>query len=288
MSAQSESVYAFVSINDVGLPHSETVFSSLLLAVLDAATFLISSLLIWMVHGDYRAVPEDKNDAEAQDDESDHGTSYIEGVQYLFSSYFASLIFLKGFGGLAYGACDILNVVISEQNDGTIADGLTSDLKLGVMFAFVGTGCLIGPLISDPLVDAERPATLQFSCVLSFAAATIGYLGWSWLSPSFWYLCGFAMIRAAGSSIVWINSSILLQKFATTEMMGRVMAMDYAIALSAEAISAYLCGYLMDHYRFSFHQITLGLTTISLMSTSFWFGYHYSGRGALKYTDVKQ
>lgn len=278
----------FRRYNSIGNAIATRQYSHIsLLPVLDAATFLLSSVLIWMVRGDYRAAPEEKRNAEIQLT-SDHGTSYIEGVKYLFSSYFAALIFLKGFGGLAYGACDILNVVLSEQSNGTVADDLSSDLKLGAMFAFVGMGCLIGPLVTEPFVDAERPATLQLSCVLSFAAATIGYVGWSWKSTSFWFLCGFAMIRAAGASIIWINSSILLQKFAAAEMMGRVMSMDYAIALSTEALSAYLCGYLMDRYGLSFHQVAFGLTIISLVSTIFWSVYHFSGRGAMKYMVARQ
>mmetsp|Transcript_22083 Transcript_22083/g.54573 ORF Transcript_22083/g.54573 Transcript_22083/m.54573 type:complete len:521 (+) Transcript_22083:64-1626(+) len=249
---------------------------------LDASTFLLSSIFIWMVRGEYKAVPEkEKDDTEVQP-ESSHSANYMDGVKYLFSSYFAALIFVKAFGGLAYGACDVLNVVLAEQDDNNAA-GFSSDFKLGVMFGFVGTGCLIGPLVTERFVNAERPATLQLSCALSFAAATIGYIGWCWGSPSFWVLCGFAMIRAAGANVIWINSSILLQKFASTEMMGRVMSMDYAFALSTEALSAYLCGYLIDRYALSFHQVSYGLTIISLFSTVFWFVYHYSGRGAMKY-----
>lgn len=256
-----------------------------LFSVLDSATFLVSSLFIWMVRGEYKASPEkgkDDTDVHSDDDSNQNTTSYADGVKYLFNSYFAALIFIKACAGLSYGASDILNVVLSERHDDG-ADNLGSDLKLGVMFFFVGIGCLIGPLVTEPFVDAERPATLQLSCVLSFAAANIGYAGWYWGGSSFYVLCGFAMVRAAGASVIWIHSSILLQKFASTEMMGRIMSMDFAAALSAEALSAYLCGYLIDQYGFSFHQVTFGLTIISLFSTVFWFAYHFSGRGAMKY-----
>ncbi|CAJ1903046.1 unnamed protein product [Cylindrotheca closterium] len=246
---------------------------------LDAGTFVLSAFFIWMVRGEYRAVPKkEEGDTNFQPDPG-HSTSYLDGVKYLFSSYFAALIFVKAFAGLAYGACDILNVVLSELGD----DALSVDFKLGVMFGFVGIGCLIGPFVTEPFMDAERPVTLQLSCVLSFAVATIGYMGWCWGPPSFWILSGFAMIRSAGSSVLWINSSILLQKFSSTEMMGRVMSMDYAVALAAEALSAYLCGYLMDRYGLSFHQVVFGLVIISSVSTVFWFVYHFTGRGAKKY-----
>lgn len=233
-----------------------------------------------MVRGDYKAAPKKKYGTDFRSDsDHHHGTSYIAGVKYLFSSYFAALVFLKGFSGMAYGACDILNVVLAEQ----VGGGIGVNIKLGVMFAFVGIGCLIGPLLAEPFVDAGRPATLQLSCALSFAGSTIGYLGWCWQGASFWVLCGFAVIRSAGSSIIWINSSILLQKFSSTEMMGRVMSMEWAIALSGEALSAYFCGFLIDHYGFTFYQVSFGLTIISFVSTIFWFTYHFAGRGACKY-----
>ncbi|CAJ1903089.1 unnamed protein product [Cylindrotheca closterium] len=263
---------------------------------LDAGTFVLSALFMWMVRGEYRAVPvrgeyktnpKKKAGAIVHPVQPDlvHSASYVDGVKYLFSSYFAALIFVKGIGELASGACDVLNVVVSEQDDDTggLSSGFSSNFKLGVLFFFVGTGCMIGPLVSQPFVDAERPSTLQLSCALSFAIATIGYVGWCWGPPSFWVLCFFALLRSAGSSVTWINSSILLQKFASTEMMGRVMSMDYAVALAGEALSAYLCGFLMDRYGLSFHEVVFGLTMISLISTAFWFIYHFSGRGAVKY-----
>lgn len=204
-------------------------------------------------------------------------TSIKEGGQYLQSSFFASLVFLKGSSALAYGACDVLNVVLSEEGD-----EIGKDKKLGILFSLVGTGCLLGPLLTEPFINVERPSTLQLSCVLSFGVSTIGYLGWSF-DLSFWLICIFALIRSAGSSIIWINSTLLLQKFASPNMMGRVLATDFAIALLAEALSAYYCGVLLDKHGLSAYQVSFILAIFSLVLTIAWTVYHSSGHGALKY-----
>lgn len=276
----------------------------------------MSAMFMWMVRGDYKAMPERKYDddddglfksesdhdttVESESDQESsfdsestsssfseiyHDTSFLAGVKYLWSSDFCSLVLLKGIYGLVWGATDILTVVLSETPMDT---GIGSDVKLGIMFAFVGVGALLGPLMTQPFLDVERPTTLQWSCVLAFAATAIGNVGWCSQSASFWILGIFAMIRQAGASVIWINSSLMLQKFTSTAMMGRVLAMDEAIALAAEALSAYVCGLAMDRYGLSFYQVSLGLVIISIGSTVFWFWYHSSGRGAKKYEEEQQ
>jgi hypothetical protein len=244
--------------------------------VIDSATFLASAYLLWQVNGEYN-VSKDDSDRMGQHSVANGWQSIKDGVRYLCSSFFAPLVFLKGTCALAYGACDVLNVVLSEQGDGR-----DKDKKLGILFSLVGTGCLLGPLLTEPFLDMERPSTLQLSCVLSFGITAIGYLGWSFES-SFWVISVFALIRAAGTSIIWINSTLLLQKFSTPKMMGRVLAIDFAIALLAESLSAYYTGVLLDKEGLSTYQVSFLLAIFSLVLTVVWSVYHISGHGAIKY-----
>jgi hypothetical protein len=61
-----------------------------------------------------------------------------------------------------------------------------------------------------------------------------------------WAVCFLNALSSAGSSVLWIYSSLLLQKCSTPSMPGRVLATDYALALLAESFSAYLAGMLRD------------------------------------------
>jgi hypothetical protein len=245
---------------------------------MDGATFLISAVLLRMIRGDYNA--SDNNSDEGQKYESPweqfKGMSR-DGAHYLASSYFGGVVLLKFTTSLAYGAADVLNVAFSEMGD------QDNNAKLGVLFSLVGIGCLLGPLATEPFIDVERPTTAQLSCVMGLLLLAIGYAGWSFPDAPFFIISTFALIRAAGSSIIWINSTLLLQQFSTEQMLGRVLAIDYALALLGEASSAYLCGILMDQANMSAFSISFNLAILSSVLALIWGWYHMSGRGAGKY-----
>jgi MFS family permease len=249
--------------------------------VLDGATFLISAFLLRMIRGDYKASDSEKDQHYESPWEQFKGMSR-DGAQYLVSSYFGGIVLLKFTISLAYGACDVLNVAFSEMGD----HSEDNNKKLGILFALVGIGCLFGPLATEPFTDIERPTTVQLACVMGFFLSAIGYGGWSFEGAPFWSITTFALIRSAGSSIIWINSTLLLQKFSTEQMMGRVLAIDYALALLGEAAAAYLCGVLMDRADLSAYQVSFYLAILSLVLFLTWSWYHISGHGAGKYTPL--
>jgi hypothetical protein len=227
-----------------------------------------------MVRGSYNVSDEKEEKASPLEQ---FKSMTVDGARYLVSSYFGALVFLKATGALAYGACDVLNVSFSEQGDPT-----DSNMKLGVLFSLSGIGCVLGPLIAEPFMNVDRPRSVQLSCVIAFGVSALGYLGWTFPSP-FLSICVFALIRAAGSSTIWINSTLLLQKFSAPKMLGRVLAADYALALLTEAISAYLCGVLMDQAELSVYQVSSVLALLTAVSTVIWIWYHVAGLGAAKY-----
>ena len=246
---------------------------------IDAATYLASAFFLWLVRGDYNVSDPDKKPEPPWDQ---FKGMILEGAKYLSSSFFGALVLLKATGAIAWGACDVLNVALSE-----LGDASDNNRKIGILFSVVGIGCLLGPLLTEPCVDLERPTTVQLSCVISFGICTIGYLGWSFVSP-FPFISLVALLRSAGASTVWINSTLLLQKFSSPQMLGRVLAVDYALALLAESLSAYICGILIDRAGLSPHEVSFVLTIISLVLTLVWSLYHISGRGAGIYKASRQ
>ena len=250
-----------------------------------------------------------------------------EGTSYLRSTFLGTLVFVKATGALGYGAGDVLNVAFSElqppSTQGSILlqqpaptgdqgnytyiyedynddnDAATSQ-RLGILFACMGVGCLLGPIIAERWHDlSEEPSSVQRSCIMAFGFLGIGLFGWGcppeWFFVSikdensdlqyyyyFLWLCICAMVRSSGSSILWINSSLLLQKFASPEMLGRVMAADFALALLAESISAFACGILMNHWPtiWTANSMSVLFGCISFVWMFVWWGYHSAGGGA--------
>ena len=248
--------------------------------VIDSATYVASACLLWMVRGDYNVASSEK---EYQTFYSQVKGMTVDGVKYLKSSFFGALVFMKASAALAYGAADVLTVALSEQPlpGDPIKD---RSQRLGILFAFMGVGCVLGPLLGEPLVDLQKPSSVQMSCVVSLCFVAVGYFGWGLFSP-FSLLCFFVVIRSSGSSVLWINSSLLLQKFSDSQLLGRVMAIDYALALLTEAASAYTCGVLVDRVGFSASDVSLVMAIIAAFFTVVWGSYHYCGHGAVNYRD---
>jgi hypothetical protein len=201
--------------------------------VVDSATYLLSACFISRIRGRYLALKRSEGDemlvvANAFTDtdtsicaldETSHlislseaMTMTVNGFKYLKSQPWGAFVFLKGCAGLIYGTADILNVAFSERgedNDNNVnLDG--SSGRLGILFGSVGVGCLIGPIISEKFTDMENASSLEGACLISYLLMAIGYYGLARVE-GFVSVCIFTSVRAAGSSIVWIYSSLLLQ-----------------------------------------------------------------------------
>jgi MFS family permease len=242
----------------------------------DSVTYLISAYIMWLVGGTWNVATE----AEPRSFETAWDqmlTMTMDGAAYLRASFFGTLVLVKASGALVYGASDVLNVSFSEQ----IKDSHSSE-RLGVLFAIVGIGCLLGPLVADRMTDMSNPSSLQLACVVSMAIETLGSLGMAAFNP-FWCICFMTGVRAAGSSVLWVDSSLLLQKFSAPEMLGRVFAVDYSLANLTEALAALLCGILEDRAHLSPKYACFVFAIIGSVVVLAWTCYHFCGYGARRH-----
>lgn len=200
----------------------------------------------------------------------------IDGAMYLRHSFFGPLVFLKASGMVAYGASEVLNVSFSEPYG--ISDN-DSPMRLGMLFACMGIGCTLFPLIADAWTDMKEPISIQRASIGALFIETLGLFGVAFFHP-FWSVCAFTLARAGGGCANWIDSLILLQKFSSDEMMGRVLAVDYALALLSEAIAAFATGYLEDNTNLLAHEVALVMAIVGTILTLIWLVYHINGGGA--------
>ncbi|CAB9505976.1 Pfam:DUF894 [Seminavis robusta] len=240
---------------------------------LDSCTYLLSAFLMYLVGGTWNVA----SDAEK------HLTVLgqikgmaVDGFNYLRTSFFGALVLLKASNCVSVGASDVLNVSFSEPNG--MDDPYTST-RLGVLFACMGFGCFLFPLMADRLVDMKHPTSIQKMCIVSLAISALGFGGIAFFEP-FWCICFFTLVRAGGASVNWILSSILLQKFSSDEMMGRVLSVDFALALLFEATSAYAAGFLQDQLHMGAHLVAFCMSCLGLVLSAIWLLYHLAGRGA--------
>jgi len=209
-----------------------------------------------------------------------------EGYQYLRTKPWGQFVFLKFCAALIYGAADVLNVSFSERSkdnnrvdddDDSIMEGGSE--RLGILFGFVGIGCFLGPIIVDRFTDMDRVTSLERACVGSFLLMAIGCYG---LSSSFdehddhrkfFWVCAFTSVRSAGSSVIWVQSSLILQKFSDASMLGRVVSVDYALATLAEAFSAMCGGLLQDDAGLSAEEVSFWMAAVAFGIFVVWVVY---------------
>ena len=206
----------------------------------------------------------------------------VDGAKYLSSSFFGGLVFFKASAALVTGATNVLNVSLSEKDyhsGSWLLNELDTEQKLGILFSITGIGCILGPLVADPLTNIEQPKALQLACIYGFVAVTVGCFGVGIFHP-FWSVCLFTAVRSAGNGILWLDSQFLLQKFTAKEMLGRVSALDEALATLAEALSSLVCGVMQDQGHLTAERVSSAQAFLGFLFVIAWSMYHFSGRGA--------
>ncbi len=94
-------------------------------------------------------------------------------------------------------------------------------------------------------------------CVVGFVFIGLGNSLMAALSQSsFGWICASTVIRSMGSSLVWTDSALLIQKFTPPALLGRVNSIDTAAALLGDCVSNLGGGLLMDRLGFTPEQLS--------------------------------
>lgn len=258
----------------------------------DSFTFVLSAFVLLFLRGNYTV--RNEGPTLTQDSSNTHHTT-VRGqllrlfrpvvaffqmtkavIVYLYKSGFGLVVFLKSCGSLIWGPSDVLNVEFAHvPND----EDATSE-RLGLLFSCIGIGCLLGPMCANAFT--ERPVSMQLVCVGAMVIMMCGWIGISQTTQNFAAVCVFTAIRAFGSSIVWVNSSLLLQRLSVPEMLGRVLALEFASCMFFDAVIATLTGRLLDTGIASKHDIASCAAAMAGTMCFFWSVYHMFGKGAAR------
>lgn len=261
----------------------------------DSLTYLMSAAVLCLLRGDYK-VPNDGPTLAGIDDPSAlikewTVTSILLSivrpvvtfvrmtnavVKYLWSSGFGLVVFLKSSGSIIWGPADVLNVKYAHVPGD---EGATSE-RLGIVFSCLGLGCLVGPICANFFTDPDRPATLQMVCIGAIAFIMCSWIGLS-QALTFTAVCIFTFVRGLGSSVIWVNSSLLLQRLSVPEMLGRVLAFEFAFMMFFDGLMAFITGILLDA-GISKHEIASAVAAVAGAFFGLWSVYHMFGNGAAR------
>jgi hypothetical protein len=184
-------------------------------------------------------------------------------------------------GSIVWGVAAVIAVKISETTKfQTLGD---ESVTLGLVFACEGIGCQLGPLLWNNCTP-QKEQSLLFAVMIAFVQIGLSYVI-MFNSESIWLIFASTAIRTMGSSVVWIYSTLLLQRQVESQFQGRVFAVEQALCVVCEIGSIIMGGWMFDHLDLSLAETCRVMGTIGGGVSLFWvlvYGlrYHFTPAAA--------
>ena len=231
--------------------------------VLDSLTFVASALLISTVHFPKRPARVRSKLSLAK---AVGITDTIEGGRYVrHRPQVLAYLLVKPAWGLGGGILTLL-AVFGERIFPVAGKTATG---IGVLFTARGIGTAVGPIVARRWTGETRKQ-MQYAIGIAFLIGGAFYIAFG-LSTSFPLALLFVAIAHTGGSILWVFSTVLLQKSVEDQFRGRVFASELALVTLTMATSNYVVGELMDRFGFSPRTVTAGVGTFFLLPGLIWF-----------------
>jgi MFS family permease len=230
--------------------------------VIDAVTFVVSALLIsQIVYQHEPAIQEsDKSVGAALQ-------QYIDGLRYLAAHRDNLVISLhKGaFALTVSGGFQVIQVAMAER---IFVLGEGGGTGLGLMYAAVGVGTGIGPIVARRFTgDWDR--ALRIAIAVSYGVAAAGLLLVATLTNFGVVLVG-TLVRGLGVGIGWVFSTQLLLQLVPDRVRGRVFSTEFAIFTLMNAAAAAGIGWAMDNTQLSIPNLLTLMAGLTLVPGVMW------------------
>ena len=231
--------------------------------ILDAATYLLSAALIAGI----RVPKRKKRERQKLSLGRLLGISEtIEGIRYVKDRpRVLAVLLVKPAWGLGGGILTLL-AVFGER---IFPVGKNAAQGIGVLFAARGIGTAVGPIVARR-ISGEANTRMQTSIGLAFMLAGAFYIAFG-SATSFIFALVVLGIAHCGGSIIWVFSTVILQRTVEDNFRGRVFAAELALVTLTMAASNYLTGELLDRYQISPRVVTIGIGTFFLLPGIMWF-----------------
>jgi len=231
--------------------------------IADAATYLLSAALIASIR-----VPKRKK-RERQKVSLSRLLGIretIEGIKYVKDRprVLAALL-VKPAWGIGGGILTLL-AVFGER---IFPVGKDAAGGIGVLFAARGIGTAVGPIVARRIAG-EVDRRMQVSIGIAFLIGGVFYILFG-SATSFIFALVVLGIAHCGGSILWVFSTVILQRSVVDSFRGRVFAAELALVTLTMAASNYVTGELLDRFQISPRIVTVGIGTFFMLPGIVWF-----------------
>src|SRR4026207_1578543 len=231
--------------------------------VLDAATYLLSAALIASI----RIPKRKKRERQKLSVGRLLGiTETIEGIKYVKDRpRVLALLLVKPAWGIGGGILTLL-AVFGER---IFPVGKDAAGGIGVLFTARGIGTAVGPIVARR-ISGEGNRRMQASIGIAFLIGGVFYILFG-SATSFIFALVVLGIAHCGGSILWVFSTVILQKEVVDSFRGRVFAAELALVTLTMAASNYVTGELLTRFNLSPRSVTVGVGSLFLLPAIAWF-----------------
>jgi MFS family permease len=189
----------------------------------------------------------------------------IEGIRYVKDRpRVLALLLVKPAWGLGGGILTLL-AVFGER---IFPVGKNAATGIGVLFAARGIGTAVGPIVARRAAG-EGKKRMENSIGIAFLIGGAFYIAFG-ASASFIIALVVLGIAHTGGSILWVFSTVLLQRTVVDSFRGRVFAAELALLTLTMAASNYVTGELLDRFQISPRLVTIGIGAFFLLPGIIW------------------
>ena len=213
--------------------------------IVNALSFLVSALLI-------RGMRFDEPHADGSTPfhlrELVDFSPVAAGIRYIRADrrLLATVLLKAGIGimGANWVIFPIMGQRVFSVRVGTLDAASGAALGMSLLMGARGVGAFFGPLSASRWA-ANRGSRMRTGILAGFVFGGLGYIALS-RAPSLALACLAVIIAHGGSSIVWVFSTTLLQRYSDDAFRGRVFAADLGIFMLTIAASGALAGIFID------------------------------------------
>ena len=231
--------------------------------ILDAMTYLLSAALIASVRIPKRP-PREKS--KLTFGRALGITQTIEAARYVKNRpRVLALLLVKPAWGMGGGILTLL-AVFGEK---IFPVGKSAATGIGVLFAARGIGTAVGPIVARR-ISGEGKKRMQVSIGIAFLIGGAFYMAFGW-ATSFVVALLVLGLAHTGGSILWVFSTVLLQRCVEDNFRGRVFATELALLTLTMAISNYATGELLDRFGLSARTVAIVIGALFVLPGVAWF-----------------
>jgi len=195
---------------------------------------------------------KDNNPKETEESKPKASVSFqtfIDGISFIRNNpYIFVISLLKACGSITWGGVNIIGYVKVPELMFVINN--QPGLSVGIMYAAVGFGTGVGPMIAQKFGSSSLKA-FHYSIVIGFFVRTVGLFVIA-LAPNFALLAIGGFLEGFTGALLVVFSNSILQHVVVDEFRGRTFSFNFAFLTLTMSISYILSSVLIDVYNVSY------------------------------------